>query len=233
LRGRKLFNGLKISELEKNWTKYPVLHIELKDEDLSSAEKTENYFLKILREKELEFGISTNKYSASSKLDNLIYEIYKKTGKRVVLLIDNSDKPLRDYIENCQYSEKGYMQILRQLHSNYGTLKGSDQYLHFVFMTGTSIIPCNNWDLVSVNHLCHISLFKEYAQICGISEAELLANFQTDIELLATKNKMTIEATVDKLRNYYGGYHFYEDEVGLYSPFSLLNAFQNFNFESY
>jgi hypothetical protein len=114
----------------------------------------------------------------------------------------------------------------------YGVLKAEDEHLRFVFLTGVTKFSRVS-DFSDLNHLDDISMFEEYSQICGISEAELLANFQPDIELLATKNKMSVEATIDKLRHYYDGYHFCEDVVGMYNPFSVLNILEKHKFKFY
>jgi hypothetical protein len=219
---------LKISELEKDWTEYPVFHIEFNRSGFSSLESLKSVLRENLAIIEKVWGETDKNEELSVRFSTLIREAAEKSGKKVVVLVDEYDKPLFATMHDDVLND----QMRTELKGFYGVLKAEDEHLRFVFLTGVT-----KFSQVSVfsdlNHLDDISLFKEYAQICGISEAELLANFQPDIEKLATENEMSFEATVNKLRHYYDGYHFAKKSEGMYNPFSLLRTFQKRDFGFY
>ncbi|MDR1793757.1 MAG: AAA family ATPase, partial [Bacteroidales bacterium] len=222
---KELFNGLKISELEKDWTEYPVFHIEFNRSGFSSLESLKSVLRENLAIIEKVWGETDKNEELSVRFSTLIRKAAKKSGKKVVVLVDEYDKPLFSTMHDDVLND----QMRTELKGFYGVLKAEDEHLRFVFLTGVT-----KFSQVSVfsdlNHLDDISLFKEYAQICGISEAEFFANFQPDIEKLATENEMNIEETVNKLRHYYDGYHFAKQSEGMYNPYSLLNTLQKHDF---
>jgi hypothetical protein len=146
----------------------------------------------------------------------------------VVVLIDEYDKPLLNTIDQ----PKPNMDIRNELKSFYSTLKSADQYLRFVFLTGVT-----KFSKVSVfsdlNHLIDISMDKNYAGICGISETEVLKYFEPEILNLAKEMNKTYETTLAELKKQYDGYHFSESGEGMYNPFSLLNSFKEEKIRKY
>ncbi|MDR0547565.1 MAG: ATP-binding protein, partial [Dysgonamonadaceae bacterium] len=122
--------------------------------------------------------------------------------------------------------------IRTELKGFYGLMKSMDEYLRFVFYTGVT-----KFSKISIfsdlNQPNDISLAEDYAEICGISEKELLHNFQPEISLMAEKRELTVEQTLTKLKQCYDGYHFAENSAGMYNPFSLLNAFFKLSFDYY
>ncbi|MCL2131988.1 MAG: ATP-binding protein, partial [Lentimicrobiaceae bacterium] len=114
----------------------------------------------------------------------------------------------------------------------YGVLKAEDACLKFVFLTGVT-----KFSKVSVfsdlNHLDDISLNENFAEICGISETELLQNFQPEIQALAERRKMTYDETFAKLKKLYDGYHFAKESADIYNPFSVLKTFGSLDFAYY
>ena len=111
-------------------------------------------------------------------------------------------------------------------------LKSADTYLRFVMLTGVT-----KFSKVSVfsdlNHLEDISMDENYAGICGISESELIACFQPEIEGIAQRRELTCEAVLTELKKRYDGYHFAPNSEGMYNPFSLLNTFSKKEFRDY
>jgi hypothetical protein len=138
-----------------------------------------------------------------------------------VVLIDEYDKPLLGLKDDLQDVDSDIRKVLKGF---YGVLKSADAYLRFVFLTGVT-----KFAKVSVfsdlNHLMDISLDRNYAGICGISETELIRNFQPEIHSLAGSLEINYEETLDELKKNYDGYHFAEDTEGMFNPFSLLNTF--------
>ena len=228
--GRKdLFEGLAISKTETEWKEYPVFYFDFTGKNY---ETVDDVILKIgdtLEKLENIYGKNTESDDIAIRFKNLIEAAYEKTGQQVVVLVDEYDKPLLQNVDNIEEEDK----IRSVLKGFYGNLKGEDQYLRFVFITGVT-----RFDKVSIfsdlNNLRDISLSKEFSAICGISQEELEANFVPEIELMAEKNGYTKEECLAELKKNYDGYHFSKEiQNDIYNPFSLLNAFADMNFGSY
>ena len=224
---RDLFEGLAIAQLEKDWEEYPVINIDFTGCYFDSYEVLEERLDILFRELESKYGKADAKDPAL-RLGQIIRLAYEKTGKQVVLLIDEYDKPLIDNIVNPELRER-----MRDLLSGvYSNLKAMDSYLHFGFLTGVSRFSHLNI-FSAVNNLKDISFEEKYAGLCGITEAELDRNFEEDVQVMADKNGLSFADTRQRLREWYDGYRFspYND-LGVYNPFSLLNALQDGRFTS-
>ena len=219
-----LFQGLAIEKLEQEWKKYPVIRI---DFSMNGYQKYENLLIalnSILREYELDYEIEKPSDSPADRFENLIKGISKKTGKKVVVLIDEYDKPILDAL----YSDIE-QQNRDEIKNFYGVLKNCDQYLKFIFLTGiTRVAHLNIFS--GLNQLQDISMSNKYSSICGITENEMYSYFDDRIENMATENEMTKEECVEKLKKMYDGYHFSPSSPDIYNPFSLLNAFSENRF---
>ncbi|MCL2073931.1 MAG: ATP-binding protein [Marinilabiliaceae bacterium] len=225
---KQLFEGLKISELEKEWIKYPVLFIDFNRESYIDLDSFNAVLDTNLRHLEKVWGKDEADKTPASRLIGLIHTAYEKTGQRVVVLIDEYDKPLISTMDKPDLN-KDIRTILKGF---YGVLKAEDVNLKFVFLTGVT-----KFSQVSVfsdlNHLTDISLNKKFAEVCGISETELLQNFQPEIQALAEENNLTYDEAFAKLKKFYDGYHFAKDSADIYNPFSLLKTFENLDFAYY
>ena len=219
--GRKdLFKGLFIETVEKEWTEFPVLRFDMSMGKHMEKEQLERYLLNILEENERRFGITSDSKDPNVRLKNLIASAYEKTGKKVVILIDEYDAPLLDVVH-----EEKTLPVLRNVMRNfYSPLKASDPYLQFVFLTG--ITKFSQLSIFSeLNNLLNISMDEEYAAVCGITKEEMMTQAYDYIERLANANKWTNEETVRQLAQQYDGYHFTWPSPDIFNPFSLLNAF--------
>ncbi|GHT53251.1 ATPase AAA [Bacteroidia bacterium] len=217
---KELFEGLAIADLEKDWVEYPVFHLDLNISGYTKFEDLEIALNVLLSRLEEEWGTNREEDSFSTRLAGLMRRAYEKTKKRVVVLIDEYDKPLTATLNNPELHEK----IRDTLGGFYGVLKTADPYLRFLMLTG--ITKFSKVSIFSqLNQLQDISMDEKYAGVCGISETELLANFEPEIRTLAEKQKMGYEETLAELKKLYDGYHFCENTEGVYNPFSLLNAF--------
>ena len=216
---KELFKGLAIEKLEKDWTKYPVLHIDMSGGKHLEKEDLEQYILYVLERYERRFGIECNITDTNIRLDNLIQSVYKKTGQQVVVLIDEYDAPLLDVVH-----EDGSLKVLRNVMRNfYSPLKKCEPYLRFVFLTG--ITKFSQMSIFSeLNNISNVSMDDEYAGICGITLEELKTQMAADVEALGEKLGKTREDMLTTLRDYYDGYHFSEQSPDIFNPFSLLNA---------
>src|SRR5574344_1423417 len=202
--GRKdLFKGLFIERMEKEWTEYPVLRFDMSMGKHMEKEQLERYLLYILEENERRFGITSDSKDPNVRLKNLIASAYEKTGKKVVILIDEYDAPLLDVVH-----EEQNLPVLRNVMRNfYSPLKDCDPYLQFVFLTG--ITKFSQLSIFSeLNNLTNISIYPEFAGICGITKEEVLTQMQEYTERLARVNEWTIEESINQLKQQYDGYQF-------------------------
>ncbi len=227
--GRKeLFKGLAIETLEKDWTVYPVLSLNFNSINFRDEGKLENSLRLYLSQWEDIYGKDEREINIGDRFKGIISRAYEKTGQKVVVLVDEYDKPLLDTITDKKRNDD----TRRTLKEFYSVLKGQDQYLRFVFLTGVT-----RFSHVSIfsdlNHLDDISMKKEYAEICGVSETELHQYFKESIEKFATENDLTFQECCDELKKRYDGYHFHQSSVGMYNPFSLLKAFDRREFNDY
>lgn len=225
---KELFEGLYIYDVEKEWQEYPVFHFEFVGEEYTSFKHFQAALDDNLTKLEAIWGKDEVENTFARRFKGLIRRAHEKTGRRVVVLIDEYDKPLLESMNNSELNDS----MRDALKGFYGVLKGMDASLRFVFLTGVT-----KFSKVSVfsdlNMLVDISMDKEYAGVCGISERELLANFQPEIHALAEENKLTEEEAVARLKKYYDGYHFTKESEDMYNPFSVLNTFYKKEFAYY
>ena len=227
--GKKdLFKGLAIEQLEKEWTEYPVLHFDMSGGKHADKEKLELYLGYMLEDQEKKWGITCPRQGANNRLIDLINTAYEKTGRQVVVLIDEYDAPMLDVAH-----EREQLDALRDTMRNfYSPLKYCEQKLRFVFLTG--ITKFSQVSIFSeLNNIANISMNEDYAGICGITKDELLTQMSDDIDMLAEKQKLTREETIERLKNNYDGYHFSGVSPDVFNPFSLLNCFAEREFGAY
>lgn len=226
---KNLFDGLAISGLEKDWKKYPVLHLDLN----TQRYETENSLLSLLEENvvgwEEKYGRNAAEVGIERRFAGVIRRAHEMTGERTVILVDEYDKPLLQTIDD-EHLQDAYRTLLKAF---YGALKSEDAHIRFAMLTGVT-----KFGKVSVfsdlNNLQDISMDERYADICGISEAELSENFSEDIRNLAEANGQSLEEANIALKERYDGYHFNPwTSYGLYNPFSLLNTFAKNRYGNY
>ena len=224
--GRKeLFEGLAISELEKDWNQYPVLHIDLNAADYRDVNALQSLIHYHLLRFEKTYGPGNENQSLSERFMDVIRRAYELTGQQVVILVDEYDKPLLQAIGNEEL-QNDYRKTLK---SFYGVCKTMDSYIRFALFTGVT-----KFSKVSVfsdlNNLKDISLDDRFAEICGITEKEIRDNLDVQVGEMAEANEISKEECYKKLKRQYDGYHFSKKSVGLYNPFSLLNALDSRDF---
>ena len=227
--GRKdLFKGLAIEQLEKDWVEYPVLHLDLNSSRYMKPEDLDAVLDQSLNNWEAKFGVTRKYDDFSARMNDIIDAAYTKTGRQVVILIDEYDKPIVNNLGNDSLVDyyRGTLQGF------YSVLKAKDGQIRFGFLTGVSKIGKLSV-FSSLNNLRDISMETDYSEICGISEEELRGYFDGSVAELADANRLSVEDCYKKLRDMYDGYHFSEDSVGMYNPFSLLNTFCSNKFKDY
>jgi hypothetical protein len=226
---RELFEGLAIAQLEKEWKKYPILHIDLNAKQYNCREALLEILNMHLERWEAKYDCE--KYKDRSPEERFIHAIeaaYEKTGMPVVILIDEYDKPLALNLDNEELQDE-FRGILKAF---YGVMKSCDRYIRLGFLTG--VTKFSKASVFSdLNNIDDISMWDRYATICGVTEEEIHSNFDAEVEKLAEANKMTKEQCYEELRHRYDGYHFCEDSVGVYNPFSLLSTLNKKKFGDY
>ncbi len=217
---RELFKGLAIEKLEGKWESYPVLHLDFNVGDYTQKGMLEIRLETFLSKAEKKYDVSASTLPIGIRFENLIQNIFEKTGKQVVILIDEYDKPLLHNIDNKEQFDK----TRNALKAFYSVLKSQDRYIRFGFLTGVT-----RFGKVSVfsdlNNLNDISESPDYSGLCGITEKEMLETFDSSIRELAEYHKVTFEEMCQQLRKNYDGYHFAPNSTGVYNPFSLVKVF--------
>ena len=221
---KELFEGTYIYNLETEWRKYPVVHIDLNSGSYLSSDGLSDVIGRQLDIYEEEWDIQPSKSTTpEGRLENLILKAYKKFDSEVVVLFDEYDKPLISNL-NDNVLLDDMRSILKPV---YGLTKSLDKYIRFAMITGVSRFSKTSI-FSDVNNLVDISFVDEFNDICGISETELNNNFQTSIANLANRINLSFSQTKEMLRANYDGYHFANPETteGVYNPYSLMNVFK-------
>ena len=225
---KELFEGLAMEQLEKEWTVYPVLHIDFSRTKYTTIEDLQEQLNLYLSEWERTYGKNEEETSYAARLTGLLQRIYQQTGKQAVVLIDEYDAPLLD--SNSDSALQG--QLRTEMRKFFSPLKAQGQYLRFLFLTGIS--KFSQMSIFSeLNNLQNISMSDDYSAICGITEQELLSQMQPDIERIAQANNETYEEACRHLKRQYDGYHFSKICEDIYNPFSLFNAFSQRDYKSF
>lgn len=227
--GRKeLFEGLSIYSMEKDWTEYPVLRIDLSGTTYTSQAALDEKLSSILCKWEGQYGIDNKYVSPGIRLEAVISAAHESSGQKVVVLVDEYDKPIMDAL-----GKEDLMDYFRNtLQGFYSVLKSQDDKLRFGFLTG--VTKMGKLSVFSgLNNLKDISMLPAYSDICGISEKELVSELSEGVKEMAEANGISVEECLARLRDMYDGYHFCADAAGVYNPFSLLNALQDKQFNDY
>ena len=225
---KELFKGLAIEELEKEWKSFPILYLDLNADKFETAASLEDYLNRTLKEWEAAYGERDYERTPAMRFMGVIQRAAEKEGKRVVILVDEYDKPLLQNIDRPEVQDE----IRKTLKAFYGALKTMDEFIQFAFLTGVT-----KFGKVSVfsdlNHLTDISMLPQYVDICGVSGSELHKYFDEGVAELAVAQGITKEACYERLRYNYDGYHFYPRTEGIYNPFSLLHTLNFKVFKDY
>ena len=225
---KELFKGLALEQLEKDWKVYPVFHLDFNTGLYTNPEGLVSIIDEHLRYFEKNYDIEPNGFSLSERFKAIIRCAYEKTGQKVVILVDEYDKPLLEAIGN-EPLQNDYRKMLK---SFYGIAKTMDSYIQFAFFTGVT-----KFSKVSIfsdlNNLKDISLDARFVASCGITEDEIHDYFDAEVGKMADANSIDKSTCYERLKQQYDGYHFHENSVGVYNPFSLLNALDSQEFKDY
>ncbi|MDE6561089.1 MAG: ATP-binding protein [Muribaculaceae bacterium] len=216
---RELFKGLAADSIDFDWTPSPVLRFDFNSENFSLENGLELLLDGLLRDYEEIYGRRPEDDTPAQRFRSLIRAAFNKTERKVIILVDEYDKPLLEIEDDPEKLEKN----LKILKSFFGNLKSMDDYIEFAFITG--VARFNKVSIFSdLNNLKDISMDNEYADICGWTEQELIDYFRPGIEQLSQEREEDFDTTLLAMRNYYDGYLFTPKGSRLYNPFSVLNA---------
>ena len=235
---KELFKGLYLENAEEAqaeqeqraaWQEYPVLYLDFNTgqyELAGALDESLMYFLDIEEEK---YHLQNKDLSHAKRFTSLIQAAYQQTGKQVVILVDEYDKPLLQTMGVNEALNEEYRNMLKAF---YSVIKTCDQYIRFVFLTGVT-----KFSKISIfsdlNNLKDISMHQNYAGICGITQTELEKNFQPEIQALAQRQQLDYQHAIAELKQWYDGYLFHPAGEGMYNPFSVLGAFDAKEIKSY
>ena len=225
---KELFDGLAVASLEKDWTEYPVLHFDLGGASYTDMDSLNDKLGRQLNDLESEYGVVRKYKTLPVRFETIIEAAYRKTGRQVVILVDEYDKPVIDNLDRPELQDK----MRETLRGFYGVMKSKDAFIRFGFLTGVTKI--GKMSVFSdLNNPKDISMDARYTDICGVSETDLTDCFAESVRELAEANGLSEEECRQKLALMYDGYHFCEDSAGIYNPFSLLNTFDSLKFKEY
>ena len=235
---KELFKDLYIEQAEEEqavreqrsaWLEYPVLYLDFNTKNYSNEQALTAILNAHLRDWEETFALEQRDEAPDIRFKDLIQRIYRQTGKQVVILVDEYDKPL---LQTMGVNEELNEKYRNELKAFYSVIKTCDQYIRFAFLTGVT-----KFSKISIfsdlNNLRDISMEKQYADICGLSQTELEINFQPDIQVLADEQDVTYQEALAALKQWYDGYLFHPAGEGMYNPYSVLSALVKKEIKSY
>ena len=235
---KELFTGLYLEKAEEEqaefeqqaaWEAYPVLYLDFNTGNYIESDELGMNLNSHLCKWEKLYGVEPSEQNFALRFAGIITRACQQTGKQVVILVDEYDKPL---LQTMGVNETLNEQYRNTLKAFYSVIKTCDQYIRFAFLTGVT-----KFSKISIfsdlNNLEDISLRNDYAGICGITEQELEQNFEPEIEALSIAENLTRSKTLATLKKQYDGYLFAKAGVNVYNPFSLLSAFKAKDFGSY
>jgi hypothetical protein len=238
---RDLFEGLKMMDLEQDWAKYPVISFDFNLGDKRSPVGLRDYLISEIGKAEEAYAIAPivspengkPSLDVSLRFNSLLENMHEKTGRQVVVLIDEYDKPLLDLLETGLPGDDQQLIANRELLKGFfSVFKATDAHLRFVMLTGVT-----KFSQVSMfsgfNQPDDISIDSRYDTLLGITEQELHTVFASPIRELADAQGCTAGEVKRELRLRYDGYHFSKRLIDVYNPFSILNTFAKRDMKDY
>ena len=237
--GKKdLFKGLKIEQLETEWTEYPVVNLSFAKCKSKKLDVIVKFISIALSELEVQFGIIDKaeqpdddrqpNINFNTRFERIIKTAHAKTGKQVVLLIDEYDTLMLNTITDIKTQDE----VRSHMSNLFSPIKDLDPILKFVFITG--ITKFSQMSIFStLNNLTDISLYEKYCTLCGFTEQEIRTTLKPHVEALADKLNCSFDEAIAKLKVRYDGYKFSDGETGVFNPYSVLRALDSRIFKNY
>jgi hypothetical protein len=215
--------ALAIDSLDWEWKAYPVIYLDLNPGDHSKGTPILNEVLQNkLENTARRYDVALRGHCVAVQFENLITDLHEHCGEKTVVIIDEYDKPLTSTLNKRDV----HVELRNALKGFYGVLKSCDAYLRFVFITGVS--KFSHVSLFSdLNQLYDLTFDPRYADICGLTEEEITANFAPEIDGILKTSGRSREGYIETLRRFYNGYRFSKDPLTVYNPFGMLNHFEH------
>ena len=226
---RELFEGLKIMDLETEWKRYPVIHLDLsKAKGQKTADGLRNKLFMALNPYEKEYGREEVETQPGDLLEGIMNRASERHNSLITVIIDEYDAPLLDALDN-----PGLLEDLRNVMQEFFIpLKAADPIMKFCFITG--ITKFSQLSIFStINNLKNISMLPRFSTLCGITDEEIDTQLKDDIAMMADEMGFTPEVVREKLRLMYDGYHFTKRSKAVYNPYSLFNALSDNDLQNY
>lgn len=225
---RDLFKGLWIDKSDWDWIQHPIIRLDMSSVNNQTPEMLERALIHALNKIAAEYSLHVSGETSADVLSDLIEQMALTSDKKVVVLIDEYDKPLIDHVDDLSLAEKN-RRILRQF---FTPLKSLDKHLRFIFLTGVT-----KFSKVSVfsglNNLNDLSLSNEYSTLLGITGQELKLYFADAIQEIATANELSLGDCYARIKEWYNGYRFSKSGELVYNPFSTLKMLDSKEFSAY
>lgn len=225
---RMLFEGLWIDESDYEWEPYPVIHIDFGLTSVTNAEETKQMIEATVNRIGQENGLTVQGHDYQLQFADLVRQLAKAHNGKVVLLIDEYDKPIVNNLSTVEEAKK-IQAVLRAL---YGVIKALDRYWRFVFITGISKFS-RVGVFSTMNNLDDLTMDFRFANALGITEHELQQYFGEYIDDFAEKKGVTSEALLEQIRHWYDGFRFTAEGESLYNPYSTIQLFVKQHFFNY
>ena len=225
---RELFEGLEIMQMEREWKRYPVLHMDLNAKKYNSCEDLYKMLNMHLERWEQRYGDKYKDRDPEERFMHVIEQAYEQTHMPVVILVDEYDKPMALNLGNEELQDE-FRSILKAF---YGVMKSADRYIKMGFLTGVTKFSKMS-AFSDLNNINDISMDFQYATCCGLTEQEIRHNFDEGVALLAQGEHLSQDECYAELRRRYDGYHFCPDSPGMYNPFSVINTLASQRFGDY
>jgi hypothetical protein len=224
---KALFDGLLIAKTDYDFTAYPVIKLEFSKDEFATADNLRSYIYNTVNRVARSYNIELVEDTYNQRFDELLVKLHQQTGQKVVVLIDEYDKPILANLNQPVLAE-----IKQVMNAFYSVIKSLDEHLRFVFITGVS-----KFAKVSVfsgmNSLTDISMDRRYATLCGVTQQELESHFSSPIDELAELEQLDRAQMLAKIKHWYNGYQFHQRAQGVYNPYSLLSLFEHQEFDYY
>lgn len=226
---RELFKGLAIERLETQWRCFPVIYLSLASGSHNAIEDTLDIINYQIDTNARDLGVTLTSGPASVRFNELISEVRDKYGAKVVVLVDEYDKPMLD----TQYADDDLHDAVRaELRGLYSCIKDRGEDIAFAMLTGVTKY-CHLNLFSGLNNLRDISLDPNFNALCGISQSEMDEYFVLDMEVFGQKAGMTTDEVRTKFKRYYDGYHFASRGEDIYNPYSVMCSFVASEFDMF
>lgn len=231
LNKRELFKGLAIDSLATDdvWQEWPVIHLDMalasSFDGLEGQKKALQSYTSFVADS---YGMQTLRDDLPSDiLNRLIAKLNETTGKQVVVLIDEYDKPILDALHKPYIND-----VVDMMQNFYQVLKSNVAKERFVFITGVTKFAHTSL-FSGFNNPTDITQRTDFATMLGYTEQELRDNFAEHIDATAQTLNMDREALIDKMKRWYDGFRFTSDSAHVFNPVSVGKFFQERKFKNY